>query len=116
MPIYVINTQADLAAFYPHLRHLYEEDEMFHVLKIQHTEENCAPGSEPILSRAYPLLHLIYLHPGLEFKMRQLLAHLNRISPPLDPQDPRNFSNCLMMCPLCGKIYPNQANRSSRSS
>ena len=116
MPIYVINTRAELAAFYPYLRHLYEEDEMFHVLRIQHSEENCTAGSEPVLNGAYSCLHLIYLHPTLEFNMRQLLAHLNRISPPLNPNDPRNFLNCLMMCPSCGKVYADQTNRSSRSS
>ena len=116
MPIYVINTRAELAAFYPYLRHLYEEDEMFHVLRIQHSEENCTAGSEPVLNGAYSFLHLIYLHPTLEFNMRQLLAHLNRISPPLDPNDPRNFPNCLMMCPSCGKVYADQTNRRSRSS
>ena len=116
MPIYVINTRAELAAFYPYLRHLYEEDEMFHVLRIQHSEENCTAGSEPVLNGAYSFLHLIYLHPTLVFNMRQLLAHLNRISPPLNPNDPRNFLNCLMMCPSCGKVYADQTNRSSRSS
>ena len=116
MPVYEINTRADLAAFYPYLRYLYDEDEMFHILKLQHTEENCAPGSEPMLSRAYPQLHLIYLHPRLATNMRQLLAHLNRISTPLDPDDTRNFIRCLMMCPLCGRVYNDQTNRRSRSS
>ena len=116
MPIFIIRTEEDLVNFCPLLAHLFVYDEMFHVLKLHHSEEHCNEGAGPVLNGAYPLLHLIYLHPDLEFYMRQLLNHLKQIYPISDPNDPRNFLHCLMMCPTCGKRYRNQPNRSSRSS
>ena len=116
MPIYTICTEEDLAEFYPLLKHLFVAVEMFNILKLNHSEENCNAGAGPVLNGAYPLLHLIYLHPDLESFMRQILNHLKQVYPIGDPNDPRNFLNCLLMCPTCGRRYEDQPNRSSRSS
>ena len=116
MPTYTICTEEELAEFYPLLKHLFVADEMFNIIKINHSEENCRAGSGPILNGAYSLLHLVHLHPALESFMRQVINHLIRVYPVGDPNDPRNFPNCLLMCPTCGRRYEDQPNHSSRSS
>ena len=116
MPVYTICNEEELAEIYPLLKHLFVANEMFNILKINHSEENCSAEAGPVLNGAYPLLHLIYLHPALESFMRQILNHLKQAYPIGDPNDPRNFPNCLLMCPTCGRRYEDQPNRSSRSS
>ena len=81
MPICTICTEEDLAEFYPLLKHLFEANEMFNILKLNHSEENCNAGAGPVLNEAYPLLHLIYLHPDLESFIRQILNHLKQVYP-----------------------------------
>ena len=50
MPTYTICTEEELAEFYPLLKHLFVADEMFNIIKINHSEENCRAGSGPVLN------------------------------------------------------------------
>ena len=79
MPVYVIRTRAELVHFYPILRYLYANAEMFNIVKLRHSEAQCAPGSWRIMRKSLSQLYLIFLHPQLATQMRRLLIHLKTI-------------------------------------
>ena len=116
MPKYIICTIEELVELYPTLKELFIEDEMINVCKLNHHEENCQEDSGLVLSGFHPLLHLVFLHPTLEPIMRQVMDHLIQLYPSEDPEDPHNFSNCILMCPGCGRRFSDQSNRSGRLS
>ena len=132
MPVYVIRTRAELVHFYPILRYLYANDEMFNIIKLRHSEAQCIPGSWRIMRKSLSQLYLIFLHPQLATQMRRLLIHLkNSILPSedkenkenkeqeeseSDDEDPRNHPRFLMSCPYCGRSFKHQATRHSRST
>ena len=45
MPVYVVQNHAELIHFYPILRHLFANAEMFNVLKLRHGGAQCTLGS-----------------------------------------------------------------------
>ena len=87
MPVYVVRNQAELVHFYPILRYLYANAEMFNILKLRHGGAQCAPGSWRIMRKSLTHLYLIYINPQLAIQMRRLLIHLrNSILPTQDQE------------------------------
>ena len=133
MPVYVVRNQAELVHFYPILRYLYANAEMFNIIKLRHGGAQCAPGSWRIMRKSLTHLYLIYINPQLAIQMRRLLIHLkNSILPTqdkedkenktqdesgsdVDDEDPRRHPKSLMTCPYCGRRFKRQATRHSRS-
>ena len=132
MPVYVVRTHAELVHFYPILRYLFANAEMFNILKLRHGGAQCAPGSWRIMRKSLTHLYLIYINPQLAIQMRRLLIHLkNSILPTQDKEnkenktqdesdsddeDPRKHPRFLMTCPYCGHCFKRQATRHSRST
>ena len=133
MPVYVVRTHAELVHFYPILRYLFANAEMFNILKLRHGGAQCAPGSWRIMRKSLTQLYLIYINPQLAIQMRRLLIHLkNSIlhtqdkenkenktqdeSDSDDDEDPRKHPRFLMTCPYCGHCFKRQATRHSRST
>ena len=116
MPKYSIHTAVGMEAFYPTLKELFIDNEMLHVCKMNHTEENCRMGTGLALSGLNPNLHVIFLNADLEPTMRNIVNYLIQHYPSEDPEDPNNFVNCILMCPGCGKRFADQHNRNCRSS
>ena len=134
MPVYVVQNHAELIHFYPILRYLFANAEMFNVLKLRHGGAQCTLGSWQKMRKSLTHLYLIYINPQLAIPMRRLLIQLrNSLLPNQDKEnkenktqdesysddngeDPRQHPKYLMTCPYCGARFQHQAIRHSRST
>ena len=110
MPIYIVHTEAQLDDLHPTLTQLYIDNAMINVCKLHHGEENCSEHSNMVHSGQHPNMTIIFINAFLEANIRIMINQLINQYPleEEDEEEPNNYIQCIMMCPVCGTPFSHQ--------
>ena len=79
------------------------------LVKMNHGEENCSEHSNMVHSGQHPNMTIIFINAFLEASIRIMINQLiNQYPLEEDEEEPNNYIQCIMMCPVCGTPFSHQ--------
>ena len=111
MPVYIIQSNQQLAALIPLLREDYIDNKWIHICKLHHGDINCSEHTRLLQSGQMSTFSIVYIPNCLEQSIQIILNQLIedfRYDDDNDEDNDNNNLNAMMMCPGCGLPFPEQ--------